>query len=176
MDPNKDNEKKNNNLNEEEANQLMEDIKKHQSIKKRFAIFNFLLHPNYLIHLALSFCVNTVITAVVIGFSSLFDDSILTVDIIGFILAMLLLTLIENLVKILLYKYYTKLMFSSFGLISFLVLVLNLALIHVLLQTGFHFNGVAYMVLFAIFISIFRTIFSQYIRRIFIKQLIAFRR
>ncbi|MFP4177210.1 MAG: hypothetical protein ACLFTZ_00445 [Acholeplasmataceae bacterium] len=126
---------------------------------------SFLIHPNYLVHMALSFVVNLLVAAVVIGFAESLAAPLASVEPVGFLLAFGLLTLLENFFKILLYRYFLKVMLMSMGMISLVVLILILYTIDAVLTTGFSFERVENLIFFAILFSILRFFIVGYLRR-----------
>ncbi|MBE0701321.1 MAG: phage holin family protein [Acholeplasmataceae bacterium] len=149
---------------EEEMLALLEKLSKEKKPHKVSFAFGFLLHPNYMIHLLLSFIINLLLGAVIIGFADFMKQPIIQFEIIGFIIAMGMLTLVENFIKILMFKYMTRAMLLSMGLIS--VFVQTLILYGVgQITIGFHFNGVEQIIIFAILLSFLRLILSSYLRK-----------
>lgn len=166
MDPKKDDKKKDK-LSEEEMNALLEQLKKYKKNKKQRFGITFLLHTNYLIHLVLSFMVNLIVAAALIGFSAGIDQPFVVLELLGFFLAIALVTLIENMTKILLYKYFTRVMLMSMGLISLMVFILIMYAVDLMLSTGFRFLGVEQIIVFSVFFTLIRFLFSSYLRRWF---------
>ena len=156
---------------EEEIKKLLEQLKKNKSGKNTAISFGFLLHRNYFIHMIISLILNFVISAVVIGLAIGINEPLINMEILGYILAILLLTLLENFIKILLFKYIMRALILSMGLISILIQVIILYAIDLLLPIGFDFNGIEHLFIFSFVFSGFRLIASVYIRRwIFIKK------
>ena len=165
---NSNNEKDPKKKDEEELLKLLEELKKQQQKRpKKVSIsLGFLLHRNYLIHLALSYAINLILFAVLIGFSSSIDQPLIDVKLEGFILGVTLFTLLENFVKILLFKYFTRFMILTLGLFSVLVQMMILVVTDRFIDPGFEFEGVEHLMIFAFIFSILRVIFSGYLRRI----------
>ena len=150
---------------EEELRKLLEDLKNKKHGKGVPLSLGFLLHRNYLIHLLLSLGINFVLSAVVIGLASGINQPLMQIDFPGYVLAIVLLTLIENVIKMLLFKYLTRIMILSMGLLSVFVQIIILYIISLIVSTGFEFNGIEHMIVFAFVFSILRVILSNYIRK-----------
>ena len=152
---------------EEELLRILEEIKKNQEKKpKKVSLsLGFLLHRNYLIHLAISLGINFVLFAVIIGLTSGINQPILSVELPAFFIGIILFTLVENFVKLLLFKYFLRFMLLSMGLFSVFIQILILAIVDFMLL-DFSFNGVDHLIVFAFIFSIFRLIFSSYLRKI----------
>ncbi len=151
---------------EEELKKLIEELKQKESRKRTFMNFGFMLHRDYLVHLVLSLAINTLILAVVMGIAIGVNEPLVAMDnIISFLLASLSLTLMENLVKILLFRYAFRAILYSLGLLSFIVTFVMLYLVDVMLQGGFHFENILKLLIFTVGFTLFRMILSTYIRR-----------
>jgi uncharacterized membrane protein YvlD (DUF360 family) len=152
---------------EEELLRILEELKKQQEKKpKKVSIsLGFLLHRNYLIHLAISLVINLVLFAVIIGFSSSINQPILHINLPGYFLGVILFTFAENFLKLLLFKYFIRFMLLSMGLMSIVVQIMILAIIDQLL-IGFDFGGADHLIVFTFIFSLLRLIFSSYLRKI----------
>jgi hypothetical protein len=122
----------------------------------------------------LSLIINLIIFAVVLGLAIGIDWPIVDMEITGFILAVLMLTLIENFVKILLFKYFTRIMIFSMGLLSVMVQILILYAIDLMLVEGFHFIGLERLMVFSFVFSILRLVISIYLRKFLYNERIVF--
>jgi hypothetical protein len=165
---------------EEDLLELIEQIKKEhyqqqeQQKPKGVAVsLGFLLHKNYVVHLALSFGINMILFAVLIGLTSGINQPLLDINVPGFLIGVTLFTLIENFVKILLFKYFARIMILSLGLLSVFTQIMILAITDFSL-IGFDFNGVEHLIIFSFTFSILRLIFSSYVRRILYGEYLAF--
>jgi len=158
-----------NQLDEEEIKALLEALKNKQGPKRVAIPLGFLLHRNFMVHMALSFGVNYVLSAGVFGLLIGLGMNVLDMTFAGYILAILLFTLAENFVKILMFKYMTKLMLYSMGLLSIIFYVVDLLLIE-----GFHFITVEGLILFAFMFTLLRLVLSVYIRLWFSNEKIVF--
>jgi len=157
---------------EEEIKKLIEQLNKKKSSKNTAVSFGFLLHKNYVVHMVFSLLINFLISAVVIGLASGINQPLVEMEILGYILAIVLLTMLENFVKILLFKYFMRAMILSMGLISILVQILILAFIDMILTRGFHFIGVEHLIIFSFIFTILRFVLSTYLRRwLFMKKI-----
>jgi uncharacterized membrane protein YvlD (DUF360 family) len=164
-----------NKLSEEEIKEIFEKIKKQKKSNNQLSVtLGFLLHKNYVIHLGLSLAVNLLIFAVVLGLAIGIDMPLVDMTLPGFLFAVILLTLFENFVKILLFKYATRLMIFSMGLLSVAVQIIILYIIDVILSEGFHFIGIDRLMAFAFIFSILRLIISVYLRRMLYNEKIVF--
>lgn len=159
------NDKDPNKPSEEEIKKLIEQLKKNKSGKNTAISFGFLLHRNYIVHMVFSVVINFLISAVVIGLAVGINQPLIEFELFGYVLAIILLTLIENFVKILMFKYFMRIMILSMGLLSVLVQIMILLFIDQVLVQGFHFIGVEHLIIFAFGFSILRFILSTYIRR-----------
>jgi len=155
---------------EEELLALLEELKRTKGKKGVPLSLGFLLHRNYLIHLLLSFGINFLISAVVLGLAAGIKQPLIDITFPGYVLAIILLTLIENFVKILLFKYLTRLMILSMGIFSVLVQIVILYIVDLIVQNGFEFNGIEHLFIFAFIFSILRVILSNYIRKWLYKE------
>ena len=152
-------------LDEEEILALLEELKKRKQSKKVSVSLGFLLHRNYMIHMILSLGVNLLIAAVVFGLTVGINQPLVSMEVIGFIMAIMLLTLVENFVKILLFEYLARAMILSMGLLSVVVQILILYVIDIILVDGFHFISVENIIIFAFSFSILRLVLATYLRR-----------
>lgn len=152
---------------EEELLKILEEIKKQQENKpKRVSIsLGFLLHRNYLVHLAISLGINLVLFAVVIGLTIGINQPIMTITLPGYFVGVILFTLVENFVKLLLFKYFTRFMLLSMGLMSIFVQIMILVITDFFI-VGFEFNGVDHLIVFTFIFSLLRLVFSVYLRKI----------
>lgn len=150
---------------EEELLALLEELKKRKKGKDIPLSLGFLLHRSYLIHMILSFAANFLISAVIIGLAAGIHQPLVQIDFLGYALAIILLTLIENFVKILMFKYFARIMILSLGIISVLVQIIILYAIDLFIVKGFEFNGIEHLFVFAFAFSILRLVLSSYIRR-----------
>ncbi len=165
MEPNKKPDEDKKALTEEEILELIEELKKHKQNKSVAISLGFLLHQNYVVHLALSFLINLLISAVIFGLAAGIKQPIVIMSGLGFFIAMTLLTLTENFVKILLFRYLPRAMIMSMGTLNVMTQILILFGIDRLLEVGFHFTGFEAIIIFSILFSIFRLVFSTYLRR-----------
>jgi hypothetical protein len=150
---------------EEDIKKILEQLKKNRSGKNTAISFGFLLHGNYVVHMTFSLLINFLISAVVIGLASGINAPLIEITILGYVLGIILLTLIENFVKILLFKYFMRMLILSMGLLSVLTQILVLYLIDFIVPIGFHFPNVEQLIIFAFVFSILRFVLSIYIRR-----------
>ncbi len=164
-----------NKLSEEEIKAILEELKKQKKASKTLSVtLGFMLHKNYLVHMLLSLGINLLIFAVVLGLAIGIDWPVVDMTLTGFILAVLMLTLIENFVKILLFKYFTRIMIFSMGLLSVMVQIIILYAIDLILVEGFHFIGLEHLMVFAFVFSILRLIISVYLRKFLYNERIVF--
>ena len=155
---------------EEELLALLEELKRRKGKKGVPLSLGFLLHRNYVIHLLLSFGINFLISAVVIGLAAGIHQPLIEITFLGYVLAIILLTVIENFVKILLFKYFTRIMILSVGLLSVFVQIIILFGVDMIVRKGFEFNGIEHLFVFAFAFSILRVILSNYIRKWLYKE------
>ncbi len=164
-----------NKLSEEELKAILEELKKQKKTSKHLSVaLGFMLHKNYVIHILLSLGINLLIFAVVLGLAIGIDMPIVTMTLTGFIIAVMLLTLLENFVKILLFKYVARVMIFSMGLMSVMVQIIILYGIDLMLTEGFHFVSVESLIVFAFVFSLLRLIISIYLRRFLYNEKIVF--
>jgi hypothetical protein len=157
---------------DEEIKKLIEQLNKKKSSKNTAVSFGFLLHKSYVVHMTLSLIINFLISAVVIGLASGINQPLVELQVIGYVLAIILLTMIENFVKILMFKFFMRAMILSMGLLSILVQILILAFIDMILIEGFHFINVEHLIIFSFIFTILRFVLSTYIRRwLFMKKI-----
>ncbi len=150
---------------DEDIKKLIEQLKRNKFGKNTAISFGFLLHKNYVVHMVFSLVINFLISAVVIGLAIGIKQPLIDMEILGYILAIILLTLLENFVKILMFKYFMRIMILSMGLLSVLIQIFVLAIIDLILIQGFQFLGVEHLIIFAFGFSILRFLLSIYIRR-----------
>lgn len=164
-----------NKLSEEELKAIFEQIKKQKKANKNLSVaLGFMLHKNYVIHMLLSLTINLLIFAVVLGLAIGIDAPLVDMTLIGFIFAVILLTLFENFVKILLFKYITRIMIFSMGLMSVMVQIIILYVIDLILTEGFHFISLERLMIFAFSFSLLRLVISIYLRRFLYNEKIVF--
>lgn len=162
---------------EEEMLEFLDKLKNKNKNKEIPLSLGFLLHKNYLTHIIISFIINFLLAAVIIGLTSGIKQPLITITIAGFLFGFVLLTVIENFVKLLLFKYVLRAMVLSIGLLSVSVQIIILYSIDLLLGDGFKFNGVEHLFVFAFAFSIFRVLIASRIRqRIYDEKLVVFRR
>ncbi|MCD8562127.1 MAG: hypothetical protein LRY20_01445, partial [Acholeplasmataceae bacterium] len=121
-----------------------------------------------------SLTINLLIFAVVLGLAIGIDAPLVDMTLIGFIFAVILLTLFENFVKILLFKYITRIMIFSMGLMSVMVQIIILYAIDLILTEGFHFISLERLMIFAFSFSLLRLVISIYLRRFLYNEKIVF--
>ena len=164
-----------NKLTDEEIKAIFEELKKQKKTGKNLSVaLGFMLHKNYVIHMMLSLTINLIIFAVVLGLAIGIDMPIVTMTLVGFIFAVLLLTLVENFVKILLFKYIARIMIFSMGMMSVMVQIIILYLIDLMLIEGFHFISVEALIVFSFTFSLLRLVISIYLRRFLYNEKIVF--
>jgi uncharacterized membrane protein YvlD (DUF360 family) len=150
---------------EEDIKKILEQLKKNRSGKNTAISFGFLLHSNYVVHMTFSLLINFLLSAVVIGLASGINAPLIEITILGYVLGIILLTLIENFVKILMFKYFMRMLILSMGLLSVLTQILILYLIDFIVATGFHFPNVEQLIIFSFVFSVLRFVLSIYLRR-----------
>jgi hypothetical protein len=165
-DPNKDE--------EEELKVLLEALKNQQGPRRVAIPMGFLLHRNFMVHMALSFAVNYILSAGVFGLLSGLGFTVLNMTFVGYILGIMLFTLTENFVKILMFKYMAKLMLYSMGLLSIMVQIMIFYGVDLILTEGFHFISIEGLIVFAFIFTWLRLILSVYIRLWFSNEKIVF--
>ncbi|MBN2300148.1 MAG: hypothetical protein JXC31_03050 [Acholeplasmataceae bacterium] len=155
---------------EEELLALLEELKNKKKNRNIPLSLGFLLHRNFVVHLGLSLIINYVIAAVVLGFAAGIHQPLMEINLLGFMIGIILLTLIENFVKILMFKYFLRIMILSVGILSVFVQIIVLYAIDLILAKGFGFNGIEHLFVFAFSFSILRVITSNYLRRWLYKE------
>lgn len=150
---------------EEELKRLMKELEGYKNSKNTSLSFAFLLHRNFVVHLCLSLILNFLMSATVIGITIAFEYEIVQMEIIGFVLAVILLTVMENSVKILLFKYGLKLMIYSLGIVSWIVNLLIWYIASMIVGPGFEFLSLWNLMMYALLFSVMRFIASVYLRR-----------
>lgn len=160
------NDKDPNKKTEEELKRLIEELKSRERGKRTFASFGFRLHHDYAVHLILSLGVNTLLLAVITGLSIAINEPLIhTNNLVGFVIAALMFTLIENTIKILVYRYAFKAVLYSAGLLSYAITLLVLYVVNLIMKNDFYFDNMLYLVIFTLGFSFFRVILTTYIRR-----------
>jgi uncharacterized membrane protein YvlD (DUF360 family) len=151
---------------EEELKKLIEELKRSKQKKNTLLNFGYMLHKDYLIHLLLSFAINLLMLAVVMGLLIGIGDSLVELDsLTSFLIAAALLTLMENFIKILLYRYAFKLILYSLGILSMAITVVLFYTIDIILKGNFHFASFIHLLIFTVGFTFFRLILSTYIKR-----------
>jgi hypothetical protein len=161
-------------ITEEELKEIIEQFKKQKGTKKISLSMSFLLHKSYAKHLMLSFCVNLILSAVVIGLSIGLGAPLMKLTVQGFFVGIILLTLTENAVKLLLFRYLFKVMIYSFGVLNIVVQILLLYMISQTFGKGFEFLGLHQLFIFSILFTGLRLMMSTYIRLWFSKEKVIF--
>jgi len=133
-----------------------------QPVKVRVS---FLLHPKYSVHMLLSFLLNILASAVVIGLAIGVGEPLVSMDPIGYITAIMLFTFLENFVKLLVYRYFIKYVYLSFGLISLIINILLLFMVDAMLGAAFAFKGIEHLMIFTVFFAIIKYILTHYYQR-----------
>lgn len=85
------------------------------------ARFGFFLHHNFGIHLLLVLFFNFISAIVAVGLLELFKSPALSFDIIGFVLFIIIVTLIEVIIKIFVLRHFIDLIFKTKGIITFVL-------------------------------------------------------
>lgn len=151
---------------EEELKRLIEELRRNNSKRKSMLNFGFMLHRDYLVHLLLSLTINTLILAVIMGLAIGVGDPLVEMHgITSFLLAAVLLTLMENMIKILLYRYAFRAILYSVGILSYAITFVIFYVIDLILQGNFHFNNVFRLLIFTLGFTFFRLVLSTYVRR-----------
>jgi hypothetical protein len=150
---------------DDELEKLIKELEQYHGRRKNAISYAFLLHKNYFVHLILSFLVNLTMAMTVIGISLAFDYRIVEIDFVGFVLAITLLTVFENFVKILLFRYAVRAVIYTLGVLTWLVQFLIWYIITLLIPEGFIFFSVWDLIVFSIMFTLMRFIISVYIRR-----------
>lgn len=150
---------------EEELKRLMKELEGYKNSRNTSLSFAFLLHRNYVVHLCLSLILNLVMSATVIGIAIAFEYEIVEMEILGFIFSVILLTIMENIVKILLFKYGLRLMIYSLGMISWMVNLLLWYVASLIVGPGFTFLSLWDLMIYTILFSVMRFVASVYLRR-----------
>ena len=151
---------------EEELKRIIEELRRNNSKRKSILNFGFMLHHDYLVHLILSLSINTLILAVVMGLAIGIGDPLVEMNgITSFLLAAVLLTLIENVIKILIYRYAFRAILYSMGLLSLAVTFVILYVVDLIMQGNFHFDNVFRLLIFTLGFTFFRLVLSTYVRR-----------
>ncbi|MDO9629917.1 MAG: hypothetical protein Q7I99_08440 [Acholeplasmataceae bacterium] len=164
-----------NKLTEEELLELLEELKKRKKSKGVSVTLGFMLHKNYVIHMILSLSINILIAAVVFGLGIGINQPFVNMTVVGFMLAIILLTLVENYVKILMFKYAARAMILSMGLLNVMAQIIIWYAIDMLLVQGFHFINIESLIIFAFVFSAFRLVISIYLRKwIYSEKLVFF--
>ena len=83
----------------------------------------------------------------------------------SFLLAAVLLTLIANVIKILIYRYAFRAILYSMGLLSLAVTFVILYVVDLIMQGNFHFDNVFRLLIFTLGFTFFRLVLSTYVRR-----------
>ncbi len=149
----------------EELKKLIEELESYKKQRQTNISYAFLLHKNFAIHMLLSLIVNFLMSATIIGLSIAFDYPLVEMELLGFVFAVLLLTLIENFIKILLFKYALRAVLYSLGILSWLVQFIVWYIITLIIGDAFAFASVWDLMIFSILFTIMRFILSVYIRR-----------
>ncbi len=151
---------------DEELKKLIDELKRRNYKNSVFTSFGFMLHRDYVVHLLLSLGINIIIMATVMGISiGIGEPLVATNSIMGFLLAATLLTLLENMVKILLYRYAFRAILYSLGILSLAITMLIFYVINLIMQEGFYFESFIYLLIFTVGFTFFRLVLSTYVRR-----------
>lgn len=159
---------------EEEIKKIIEELNKNQGGKNTAISFGFLLHRSYFVHMFFSLIINFIISAVVIGLSIGIGHPLTETTLLGYVMAVVLLTLIENFVKILMFKYFMRIMILSMGFLSVLIQILILFFIDFIIKEGFKFSHFEQLIIFSFVFTILRFILSIYVRRFLYTKKIRF--
>ncbi|MFA5560308.1 MAG: phage holin family protein [Acholeplasmataceae bacterium] len=161
-----DNEKKDD-LTQEEIQDLLDELKKSSRGNKKLFALAFLLHPKFVYHIILSLSVNLIMAAVVMGFLAFLGYPVIYFDIVAFLVAIILYTLVENFLKIILYRYFLKYFIISFGLLSLILNIIIFWSLEFFLKPNFYFYDFSSLIMFATIFSILRFILANYIKSFF---------
>lgn len=140
--------------------------------KELIKMFGFILHPNFGIYGLIMLIINMLTAALIIGFSNLISP-IIEVTIIGFLLGILLYTLIELTIKLLLLRFLLKQVIYSLGSIFYILYVGIFYLVSIIVPNpGFVFPTTENLFVFVVIFIIVRMAFSTLIRKnIFIQKI-----
>ena len=158
---------------ENEIHEIIDEIEKKKR-KKVSITLGFLLHKQFMIHLGLSLFINYALAAMVLGLAIGIRHPLMKINLLGFFIGILLLTVVENFVKILLLKYIYKIMAYSFGILNVVIQILILYLISAMMPKTFMFNGLSELIAFSIIFSGLRLIVSTYLRSYLYHEKIVF--
>ncbi len=161
-------------LSEEELKELIEQFKNQKNTRKISLSLGFMLHRSFGMHMLLSFAVNLLIGAVVNGLAIGLGAPLMVLTISGFFVGITLLTLAENLVKLLLFRFLFKWMIYSFGVLNIVAQILILYLISQTFGKGFEFLGLHHLFIFSLLFTGLRLMMSTYIRLWFSKEKVIF--
>ncbi len=151
---------------EEELKKLIEELESYKKKRQTNISYAFLLHRNYLVHMVLSLVVNFLMGATIIGLSIAFNHPLVQMEFLGFIFAIILLTLLENFIKLILFRYALRAMLYSLGILSWLVQFVIWYAASLMIGDAFAFASIGDLFVFSILFTIMRFIISVYIRRL----------
>jgi len=144
---------------EKELHDLIEQLKHQQKKDKLLSVTTYGLHKNFGLNVLLMYLVNLLLFMVTTGLTSLLKVS----EVPGFFIGVLLFTLLEIIVKMMVFRYFLKYVLQSFGL---LLLVLSVVLMYasVSVTPGLTFIKVTDLIGFSIVFLGLRFMLTYYVK------------
>lgn len=125
----------------------------------------FILHHNFSMHVLLTLVINLICGAVVIGFLGVILPVVEVYSIVGFVIAMILYTLMELIIKLLMIRFIWKIVIQSFGLLFFVANVSLFYVVELSVEDFTFLHEPSNIFTFTIIFMIVRLLFTSYVRK-----------
>src|SRR5690606_17995066 len=125
----------------------------------------FMLHDNFSVHVLLTLIVNLLSSAAVIGIFSAFAPVVKVDNSWTFLIAMIFYSLMELMIKILVIRFFWKMIIQSFGLPFYIINILLFFLTTILVPEFSFLTDPQNIFIFTLAFMILRLLLSTYIRK-----------
>lgn len=125
----------------------------------------FILHPNFSVHILLTFIINLIVGGVVVGLYAAFYPIILVDTLIAFVIGMILYTTMEIIIKMLLIAFLWKLVIQTFGLLFFILNVGLFYIMDIMIEPIHFLYDASNIFVYTLSFMLVRLLFSTYVRR-----------
>lgn len=125
----------------------------------------FILHKHFSMHVLLTLVINLTCGAIVIGLLGIMHPVVQVYSIVGFVIAMVLYTLMELVVKLLMIRFIWKIVIQSFGLLFFIVNVSLFFIVELSVENFTFLYEPSNIFIFTLVFMMTRLLFTTYVRK-----------
>lgn len=101
----------------------------------------FLLHERFSVHILMLFVINMISAVIITGIFNAFKEPLVTYEILGFILFIVITTLVEALLKVFVLRHFISLLFRTWGILTALIQIM-IFMLGDLIVAKFNFNTI----------------------------------